>query len=51
MYKNLLLTGPEIEILIGLITSYLRENNSTESTNLTIILNRLREKSFTKMHK
>jgi hypothetical protein len=49
MYKNLLLTGQEIEILMGLIRSYLRDKNSTERNNLTIILNRLRNIKPTKI--
>ena len=51
MYKNVLLTDYEINLLESLVGEYLRTKNTTEDRNLTIILNRLREKSFTKMNK
>lgn len=48
MYKNVLLTDHEIGLLKSLVIEYLSTKKTTEDRNLTIILNRLREKSFTK---
>lgn len=48
MYKNVLLTDHEIHLLKSLIVEYLSTKKTPEDRNLTIILNRLREKSFTK---
>lgn len=48
MYKNVLLTDHEIHLLKSLVVEYLNEKKTAEDRNLTIILNRLREKSFTK---
>ena len=45
MYKSVLLTNNEIHLLSEIITKYLADNLNKESINLTIILNRLREKS------
>lgn len=45
MYKNVLLTQKEIEILEVVVTSFLASGNKYEERNLTIILNRLREKN------
>jgi hypothetical protein len=51
MYKNVLLTDHEIHLLKSLVVEYLNEKKTSEDRNLTIILNRLREKSFTKTGK
>jgi len=44
MYKTVLLTEREIEILNTVVSSFLSHKTDYESVNLTIILNRLREK-------
>ena len=51
MYKNVLLTDHEIDLLKSLVMEYLSTKKTSEDRNLTIILNRLREKSFTKTGK
>ena len=43
MYKNVLLTDKEIALLKRVVGDYLHEKIVPEATNLTIILNRLRE--------
>lgn len=43
MYKNVLLTDKEIAILKRVISDTLNEKIDVPHTNLTIILNRLRE--------
>jgi hypothetical protein len=50
MYKSVLLTNKEIGILKSIVGEYLRENITQESVNLTIILNRLREKHCIENH-
>lgn len=45
MYKKVLLTDKEISILKTLISENIRSNFNKEAVNLTIILNRLREKN------
>ena len=45
MYKSVLLTDREINILKALISENIRSNFNKEAVNLTIILNRLREKN------
>lgn len=44
MYKTVLLTEREIEILSSVVTDSISSKSDYESVNLTIILNRLREK-------
>ena len=41
MYKSVLLTGKEISILEGVLTSFLASKTAQDQRNLTIILNRL----------
>jgi hypothetical protein len=43
MYKNVLLTDKEIALLKRVVGDYLHEKIVPEATNLTIILNRLRD--------
>ena len=45
MYKTVLLTDKEISILKTLISQNIGSNFNKEAVNLTIILNRLREKN------
>lgn len=45
MYNNVLLTNNEIILLKEIIYKYMADNLNKESINLTIILNRLREKT------
>lgn len=44
MYKSVLLTDKEICLLKSIIGEYLHTKLTPEAKNLTIILNRLREK-------
>jgi hypothetical protein len=43
MYKNVLFTDKEIALLKRVVGDYLHEKIVPEATNLTIILNRLRD--------
>jgi hypothetical protein len=43
MYKNVLLTDKEIALLKRVVGDYLHEKIVPEASNLTIILNRLRD--------
>ena len=45
MYKSVLLTDKEIYLLKTILGEYIHQNLNKEAINLTIILNRLREKS------
>jgi hypothetical protein len=45
MYKTVLLTDQEISLLKSLIVENINANFNKEAVNLTIILNRLREKN------
>ena len=50
MYKNVLLTDKEIALLKRVVGDYLHEKIVPEATNLTIILNRLRDIKPTKKY-
>jgi hypothetical protein len=50
MYKNVLLTDKEIALLKRVVGDYLHEKIVPEATNLTIILNRLRDIQPTKKY-
>ncbi len=50
MYKNVLLTDKEIALLKRVVGDYLHEKIVPEATNLTIILNRLRDIKPTKIY-
>lgn len=47
MYKSILLTDSEIALVSSVISSYLRDKTVPDSRNLTIILNRFRDKKPT----
>ena len=50
MYKNVLLTDKEIALLKRVVGDYLHEKIVPEATNLTIILNRLKDIQPTKKY-
>ena len=50
MYKNVLLTDKEIALLKRVVGDYLHEKIVPEASNLTIILNRLRDIQPTKKY-
>ena len=50
MYKSILLTDSEITLVSNVISSYLRDKTVPDARNLTIILNRFRDKKPTENH-
>jgi hypothetical protein len=45
MYKSVLFTDKEIYLLRNIVSDFLSRNVTSEDVNLTIILNRLRDKN------